>query len=141
MSKKEKLLFVCFQIALKTGQKNYFFILSLKSAFYPKNFETFLGYPTFATQQQSRVPKMLFRVSNNYLNLLTQMQTLQAILIVMFLGLTLTSYTQERGRSFSPNYQGYYYLRTVFTGDQFSLESNDPASSYMVMLFAVKQIF
>lgn len=59
------------------------------------------------------------------------MKTLQAILIVMFLGLTLTSYAQERGHSFSPNYQGYYYLRTAFTGDQFSLESNDPTSSYM----------
>ena len=76
------------------------------------------------------MPKMLFRVGNNSL-ISIQMKVLKSILIVMFIGLALTSYAQDRGRSFSPNHQGYYYLRTAFTGDALSLESNDPTSSYM----------
>jgi hypothetical protein len=44
-----KLPFFRFQIALKTALKDYFFILSLKLAFYPKNFEAFWGYPIFVT--------------------------------------------------------------------------------------------
>lgn len=39
--------------------------------------------------------------------------------------------SQERGHSFSPNYQGFYYLRTAFTADELSLESNGSASGVM----------
>jgi Ricin-type beta-trefoil lectin domain-like len=59
------------------------------------------------------------------------MKILKTLSILLFIGLTLTSYAQERGHSFSPNYQGYYYLRTAFTGDALSLESNGSSSSTM----------
>jgi hypothetical protein len=59
------------------------------------------------------------------------MKILKTLSILLFIGLTLTSQAQERGRSFSPNYQGYYYLRTAFTGDPLSLESNGSSSSTM----------
>ncbi len=40
-------------------------------------------------------------------------------------------FAQERGHSFSPNYKGYYFLRTHFTGDDLSLESNGASSKMM----------
>jgi len=49
----------------------------------------------------------------------------------MFFGLTLQSFAQDRGVSFSPNYKGYYYLRTQFTGDALSLESNGSKSDFL----------
>lgn len=39
--------------------------------------------------------------------------------------------TLERGNSFSPNYKGWYYLRTQLSGDALSLESNGATSKYM----------
>ena len=59
------------------------------------------------------------------------MKILKTLPIFVFIGLALTSYAQERGNSFSPNYQGYYYLRTAFTNDALSLESNGAASNVM----------
>ena len=47
------------------------------------------------------------------------------------LSISLTVTAQERGRSFSPNFKDYYYLRTEFTGDELSLESNGAKSTYM----------
>lgn len=40
-------------------------------------------------------------------------------------------FAQERGHSFSPNQKGYYNLRTLFTGDDLSLEANGAASRDM----------
>jgi len=53
-----------------------------------------------------------------------------AFALTLTLGFVTQTYAQERGHSFSPAYSGYYYLRTVFTGDGLSLESNDPNSPY-----------
>lgn len=47
------------------------------------------------------------------------------------ISLSSQSYAQERGHSFSPNYKGYYYLRTQLSGDDLSLESNGAASPIM----------
>ena len=59
------------------------------------------------------------------------MKPLKTLVMTLFIGFTLTSYAQDRGRSFTPNYKGYYYLRTAFTGDELSLESNGSASNVM----------
>lgn len=53
------------------------------------------------------------------------------ILIIMLASITSVSFAQERGHSFTPNYKGYYYLRTQNTGDELSLESNGAASTHM----------
>lgn len=53
------------------------------------------------------------------------------ILIIMAASLTSLTFAQERGRSFTPNYKGYYYLRTQSAGDELTLESNGAASTYM----------
>lgn len=53
------------------------------------------------------------------------------IVLFLMIGFISQSYAQERGHSFSPNYKGWYYLRTQFTGDELSLESNDAASKTM----------
>jgi hypothetical protein len=53
------------------------------------------------------------------------------ILMIIAASLTSLTFAQERGRSFTPNYKGYYYLRTQFTGDELSLESNGAASTHM----------
>lgn len=54
-----------------------------------------------------------------------------AVLIVMAASLMSLIAPGERGTSFTPNYKGWYYLRTQFTGDELSLESNGAASTYM----------
>lgn len=54
---------------------------------------------------------------------------------ITFLAIILAGTTgisaQERGRSFSPNFKGHYYLRTAFTGDDLSLEANEAHSKTM----------
>lgn len=52
-------------------------------------------------------------------------------MLVLTVGLTSQSYAQERGNSFSPNYKGYFYLRTQLSGDDLSLESNSAGSKTM----------
>lgn len=60
------------------------------------------------------------------------MKNLKAsVLLIMAVCLTSLTFAQERGTSFTPNYKGWYYLRTQFTGDDLSLESNGAASTYM----------
>lgn len=54
-----------------------------------------------------------------------------AVLLVMTVFLTTLTFAQDRGHSFTPNYKGWYFLRTQFTGDDLSLESNGAASTYM----------
>lgn len=51
-------------------------------------------------------------------------------LLLFTVGLTGV-FAQERGHSFTPNYKGYYFLRTSFTGDDLSLESNGASSKTM----------
>jgi len=59
------------------------------------------------------------------------MNKFKTFCLALALGFVSQSYAQERGHSFSPNYKGYYYLRTQFTGDALSLESNGAASKTM----------
>ncbi len=59
------------------------------------------------------------------------MKKLKNVILLTFLGLSLHANAQERGHSFTPNYKGWYYLRTQFTGDDLSLESNGAASPTM----------
>ncbi len=59
------------------------------------------------------------------------MRTLKIFLLIAAVSTTLSLFAQERGNAFSPNYKGYYYLRTQFTGDDLSLESNGAASKTM----------
>ena len=49
----------------------------------------------------------------------------------LLIAVSSQSFAQERGNSFSPNYKGYYYLRTAFTGDDLSLEANEATSKTM----------
>lgn len=59
------------------------------------------------------------------------MRNLKIIILSVMVSITSHSYAQKRGHSFSPNYKGWYYLRTLFTGDDLSLESNGAASKTM----------
>lgn len=59
------------------------------------------------------------------------MKKMKNFITLIALGLSMQSFAQDRGHSFSPNYKGWYYLRTQFTGDELSLESNGAASSTM----------
>lgn len=56
---------------------------------------------------------------------------LKTIAVLFALGLLTQASAQERGRSFSPNYKGFFYLRTQLSGDALSLESNGAASTVM----------
>ena len=59
------------------------------------------------------------------------MKKLKKIALLIAVAFASLSFAQERGNSFSPNYKGFYYLRTLFTGDDLSLESNGAASKTM----------
>lgn len=56
---------------------------------------------------------------------------LKNMFVFLMIAFTSQSFAQERGHSFTPNYKGWYYLRTQFTGDDLSLESNGAASKIM----------
>ena len=78
--------------------------------------------------EKSRKPKMLCRVGNKKIT----MKNLKAIAVIVLAASLMSLIAPgERGRSFTPNYKGWYYLRTQFTGDDLSLESNGAASTYM----------
>lgn len=59
------------------------------------------------------------------------MKVVKLIVLVLLTAVISQLYAQERGRSFSPNFTGYYYLRTQFTGDDLSLECNGAESDFM----------
>lgn len=59
------------------------------------------------------------------------MKNLKLAFLALLTAGTTGILAQERGNSFSPNYQGSYYLRTAFTGDELSLEGNDANSKTM----------
>ena len=58
------------------------------------------------------------------------MKKLKIVMLLLAVNIAFQTMAQERGRSFSPNYKGYFYLRTQFSGDELSLESNGAASQY-----------
>lgn len=72
---------------------------------------------------------MRSRVGKNYKNFYKM--KLRTIFMFLVIVVSSQSFAQERGNSFSPNYKGYYYLRTAFTGDDLSLEANDATSKTM----------
>ncbi len=59
------------------------------------------------------------------------MNSFKFLALVLLTAVISQLYAQERGRSFSPNFAGYYYLRTEFTGDALSLECNGVESTFM----------
>jgi len=59
------------------------------------------------------------------------MKNIRSLLFVLFMITTTMANAQEKGQAFNPNYKGYYYLRTQFTGDNMSLESNNATSKDM----------
>lgn len=58
------------------------------------------------------------------------MKILKSIGLMLIITTSLQSFAQERGVSFSPNYKGYFYLRTQQHGDALSLESNASLSPF-----------
>ena len=59
------------------------------------------------------------------------MKKIKILIITLLITGVSKVQAQQRGHSFTPNYKGYYFLRTVFTGDELSLESNGAASKVM----------
>ncbi len=59
------------------------------------------------------------------------MKIIKVLFLVLLTSVASQIFAQERGHSFSPNYGGYYNLRTAFTGDELSLECNGAESPFM----------
>jgi hypothetical protein len=66
----------------------------------------------------------------NYLNS-KKMKKMKFALLALLIATSFGAVAQTKGVKFDPNYKGYYYLRTQFTGDELSLESNGAESPTM----------
>jgi len=66
----------------------------------------------------------------NYLNS-KKMKKIKFALVALMTVTTFGAFAQTKGVKFDPNYKGYYYLRTMFTGEEVSLEGNSPESTTM----------
>lgn len=59
------------------------------------------------------------------------MKKIKILMLALSIATSVSVYAQAKGDAFDPNYDGYYLLKTWYTGEGLSLESNGAESKYM----------
>jgi hypothetical protein len=59
------------------------------------------------------------------------MKKIKLAALALLIAGTFGAFAQTKGVKFDPEYKGYYFLRTQFTGDELSLECNGAESTTM----------